>query len=556
MTLRLVLFVPCLLAWVAGTASAQSACVRAVGDIVMVAVPGGGGAVERPRSEIRVRAAQMRRDRDAARVAADRRHLSCILAELLKRLGDPEADGAYQAAVESGECEAEHRLLYGDYLRNYRGPGQPLIDQAASQYYTGLACADTSVRNQIRRSLLALYERDGVSLTTSLAEVRPWLFFSTQNAGARSPDDLGAVDTLRTLTSAALLSQQRLRRPLRSDEFAALVRNSWRGRTANRVRLRRGAFALDGSVEGQQTVGSQVLDFSKPTSEADVAVRLGGVGAEGVFDLYPAFDLSVRADAQWGLRTGLVETLPFGQEALRSVTVRAVASRFVGPDKINLEFVSSRADIAQRVEQPIERRDDIVGVTARYQIYRSLGGSRPYERPIASRGSEVFGGVASRTDQYGTLDVIRRDRFAGVAFKGFPGGGTRSFDVTYQRTWFSSELSANLAGAPDVPPFENGQHEDYFTVLYRLVDRENERSIDLLPPLIFLNVVGIASFGTPTIGPTAFERKRYGGQLDAKLASHARGGITWLLSGRYEFQEYGEIALREHLVAATVNLGF
>jgi hypothetical protein len=564
MSIRIIVLACGVLALGADNAKAQSACVREVARIVTVAGPAGATG-ELSQSEIRVAADDTTRKREAEGTPEARRFLSCVLGELLKRLGDPQADDAYRIAVGvgvPGVCEGEHHLLYGDYLRNYRGPGQPLVDGAASQYYQGLACSDTIVRNQIRRSLLALYERDGVALSGSLAMERPWLFFNTHNQGARSPDDLGAVDTLRSLSSMALVSEQsiavrnrRPARPLEPDQLTALVNNSFRKQTSDRIRLRYRAIAVDAVFEGTQTRDSQVFDFADPASETDVGLRLWGVGGEGVFDLYPAFDISVRADLRWGLRSGLIEAVPDSQEALRTTTVRTVVSRFVGPDKINAEFVVNRADITQHIREPIERRDDLWGLTGRYQIFRPLGGSRPYERPIASRGSEVFGGLARRTEQFGPVDVQRQDYFAGASLKGLPGGGAHSYDVTYQRTWFRSEQAANAAGAV-VLPLANRQHEDYVTVLYRLVDKEQERNIDLLPTLVFLNAVGLFSFGQPSLGPTAFERTRFGGQLDAKLASQARGGNTWLLSGRYERQQFGELALTAHVAFASLSLGF
>src|SRR5205823_872652 len=90
------------------------------------------------------------------------------------------------------------------------------------------------------------------------------------------------------------------------------------------------------------------------------------------------------------------------------------------------------------IPRPIERHVDRDAVTIRYQIFRPIGGNAPYERPIAARGSELFGGVAHTIETYHTIDVSRRDLFAGVSFKGIPAGGNHSLDVTWQPTFFAS----------------------------------------------------------------------------------------------------------------------
>jgi hypothetical protein len=73
---------------------------------------------------------------------------------------------------------------------------------------------------------------------------------------------------------------------------------------------------------------------------------------------------------------------------------------------------------------------------------------------------------------------------------------------------------------------------------------------------VFLNVVGLASFGRARDGLDAFERNRLGVQVDAKLVGRQRGGMTWLASGRYEMQSFPRLGSRVHMFAASLNLGF
>jgi hypothetical protein len=264
----------------------------------------------------------------------------------------------------------------------------------------------------------------------------------------------------------------------------------------------------------------------------------------------------VRGDLKVGSRKGLVEFLPNAVESIRSTNIRAIASRFIGPDKINVEVSVGHDDVTQHVDKPIDRGQTVWGVTGRYQIFRPLGGSRPYERPIAARGSELFAGTAQGAETFGALDVVRHDVFFGGSLKGFPGVGQQSFDVTVQPTLFSYRREPHASATAPVDPLESRQVETFVTLLYRIVDHENQQNIDLLPNLVFLNVVGLASFGRARDGLDAFERNRLGVQVDAKLVGRQRGGMTWLASARYERQDFPHLGRRANVYFGSLNLGF
>jgi hypothetical protein len=273
-------------------------------------------------------------------------------------------------------------------------------------------------------------------------------------------------------------------------------------------------------------------------------------------DLYPAFDLLLRGDVKWGSRRGLVEFEPTDREATRLVVGKAVVSRFVGQDKIDVELNGARDQIVPKVANSSDRGLDLVGVTARYQIFRPLLGSRPYERPIAARGSELFAGITQQIERFGSTDVERKDLFFGAGLKGLPGGGAHSFDVTVQPTFFRFERRARTPDASEPDPLANKQMEMFVTVLYRLVDRENERSIEQLPPLRFLNVVGLFSIARARLGTPQFDRTRVGAQLDAKLVGRQRGGVTWLASARYELHDFTMLRRKEHVAGGSLSMGF
>ena len=537
----------------AAPASAQLICTINAQDETTVATS--TSQVARPPTELRRRLSELLAERERTNSGETRAQIACLLAEISKRLGDGRADQFYRQAIELEPSNPEYRLLYGDYLRNYRGPGRPLVGAAATQYYAGLGANSPEVTNRIRRSLIALYERDGFSLGERIDQRRPRFFFSTQNTGAQSPDDPGSMDSMRLRASAALLaeSRERLGRRLTATEFEAFIRNNWRGQTLQRFRARVGSTAVDAYFEGHMARASQPISFREPASTVDTSI---GLGLEHVMNLYPAFDLLVRADVKWGSRKGLVEFQPSADETTRLTVAQAVASRFIGPDKINFEATIAHDSITPHVVNPEDRGVDVFGVTARYQIFRPLLGSQPYERPIASRGSEVFAGTARYTEAFGTVDVDRTDLFVGVALKGLPGGGTHSFDVTIQPTLFTFDRVSQAPDATRINPLANEQLETFVTVLYRLADRENEPDVQALPSMLFLNVVGLFSTGHARVGPAEFDRTRFGAQVDAKLVGRQRGGMTWLLSGRYELQHFAVLDRKEHVFGGSLSLGF
>lgn len=543
----------CVLLSTSAVARAQPSCADVLQEELVVrrigAVP-----VRKTLAQIRQRVVELE-----ARllISGTRAADACVIAELYKRLGSARARTFYETAIREDPSRAEYRLAYGDWLRAYRGPGQPLVRDAAREYCAGLQAADTRVQNLIRRSLISLYERDGLSLGGPIDGCRTMVFFSHQAVGTRSPDDLGAVDTIRTLTAAARFSgsAERLGHPLTSGQLGALVRNDWRGQTTQRFRLRTGTAAVDAFLDARGGIGSQVTSYYDPTSRGNVTVLLGGVGVEEVVGT-PVADFLVRGDLRWGARRGLIEFTPNADESIRSFAVRGVASRFVGPNKLHVEFVAGHDDVTQQVAEPIARDLDVRGITFRYQIFGPLWGSRPYERPIASRGSEVFVGRATRSEAFGTVNVDSTDLFLGLSLKGLPGGGAHTFDLTVQPTLYDYGRRGFVKGKP-AEALSGKQWETFGTVLYRVIDHENDQNVELLPPLVFLNIVGLASLGTVRDGPMDFERVRFGAQLDAKIvAKQLRGGTTFLASGRYELQRFGMIAKRAHVAYASVGMGF
>jgi hypothetical protein len=479
----------------------------------------------------------------AARPAERRGHLYCRIAELKKRLGSPDAARFYRLAIAAEPANAEYHWLFGDYLRSFRGPLQPLFAQAEAQYYAALraippearTCAQTELFCYLRRSLIALYERDGLPLLRSIEEGRPIAFAGGHLGVERRTAAIGEFDDVRDFTSEALFasSRERLARPLTEAELSGMVRQKPALETTGRLRLRAGRLpAVDVFYQRRRVDHAQITNFYEPRGTNRFELDGYGVAVDAPVDAYPVLDLGVRAEVGRSTRQGLIEFVPAAREEVTSASVRGRAARFLGPDRLSLELTWAADWVRQQVETPIARRTVIAAPTLRLERFRGA----PYERRVAPRGSELFVGAALATERFGSVDVHRRDYFGGVALRGM-GGLTRrqSFDVTLQPTLFTSHRT----GAGDPEALRNSQWRTFGTLLYRVSDHENEPDLRRLPALVFLNVRVSGSYDVAVHGPRHFQSRTVGAGMDAKVVLRGvRGGVTLLGSARYDLQQY------------------
>jgi hypothetical protein len=187
-------------------------------------------------------------------------------------------------------------LIYGDYLRLYRGAGQRPLFQAAEEHLFAARgkllkllqrsgtdafppCSETAwnkcTEERVQRSLTALYERDGFHLASwkwkgndHRADVRrPWLFFSPGVRWEQSNNDFDRTSDIRDRTSEAAFSasRSRLNRPLTQAELDSLVRLMTPLEGAGRLRIRyESAPILDVFVTDRTTGDAQVTNFYQP----------------------------------------------------------------------------------------------------------------------------------------------------------------------------------------------------------------------------------------------------------------------------------------------------
>jgi len=513
-------------------------------------------AIETGSGSARARVAELRR---AAAVATGRRQalFFCLIAEEVRRQGDPAAARYYRMAIVADPDHAEYHWLFGDYLRTFRGARQPLFGAALAQYRAALrsippdgrSCPHSELACHLHRSLIALYERDGVPLAGRIGQgAGPVAFASTGASLERRTADIGEFDDVRDFTSEALFaaSRDRLARPLTAQELERVARNKREFEVTSRIRLRLGRLPTVDLLYQHRGVGNaQITSFYEPGRTNRFELDGFGAALEAPLDAYPVADLDVRAEVRRSRRMGLIEFQPGARERVTSVAVRAAAARFVGAHRVSAELAWARDWIDQRVSEPLARHIELVAPTLRFERFHGA----PFERRIAPRGSEVYAGAALVREAFGAVDVRRRDFFGGVALRGIHGlAEGQSFDATLQPTLFAADRT--------VPgePLRHAQLRTFGTLLYRVRDYENESDARRLPTLVSLNLLLAGSRDFTVRGPGYFQSQVVGAGLDARLVVRGLGGGTTVLgSARYDLQQYRR--LDRSFGSFSVNLG-
>lgn len=502
----------------------------------------------------------------------------CTAAELFKRLGSPRAGALYERAIEREPDEPVYELLYGDYLRLYRGAGQrPLFQKAEKHLFSARGkllrlktppAWSKSTEERIQRSLTALYERDGFHLAQwnwngdgSRATVsRPWLFFSPGMRWEQSNNDFDRTSDVRDRTSEAAFgaSKPRLNRPLTLPEMDGLVRLMTPLEGSGRLRIRyRSAPIIDFFATGRQTSDAQVTNFYQPNSFNDLKLIDAGVSIEKPFAITGNTDAVARFAYRRINREGLVEFLPKVTEHINQYEASGALSRYLGPDRLNLSYTYIRQNVEPETKNLQKRDREIMGGTASYQMFRPMPLSgRNLEtglgRRFETRGIDLVGGILNDNERYpaGPADVfvLRRDYFAGVVARGL-----RRFDLTVQPTWFTSRVSND-------PTQYNSQLRTQGNVLFRILDEERSGGIPkeklLGLPVAFVHVVVPFHWDAPRNGSDAFRSRKLGVELWAKCFTVANIGVSVLGVAGYSRQWFPGLNHDLNIMRFGIGIGF
>jgi hypothetical protein len=500
-----------------------------------------------------------------------------LVAELYKRLGKPLAATYYEKAIAAAPEDPGWELLYADYLRLYRGAGQlPLHPRAAHHLFEALRKLellthdrarqeewDDVTAERARRSRAALYERDGFQLAShavpgsdaSSSVSKPWLFLSTGGRTGRTMADLDQASDNRLLASAVLLSASRGHQ-FTIDEYREIAHSTTPREASMRLRVRPGAGpVIDASFVGRETPNLQTTDFHQPTAFNDLTLLDAGFALEQPFSIGETTDASIRGGFHRVQRRGLIEHRPLANEQVKQFELSGALSRYFGPDRIGVSYVTIVQHIAPDGAEERSRR--FSGATVTYQIFRPLplrgrdfntGSGRRFE----TRGIDLSAGFVDSRERFpaasGDVFVIQRDYFVGVSAKGLG-----RFDVGVQPAWYSSR-------ADDDSPRRNGHVRIGGHVLTRLMDEErtpglpSERVFGL--PIAFVHAAVPFHWDIAREGPDIFGSRRVGMELWTKLLAPTGSGVAVLGVVGYSSAWFPALDRRVNLARAQLSVGF
>lgn len=504
------------------------------------------------------------------------------LAERMKRVGDYRAEEFYDQATQADDKNPNYELFYADYLRNFRGAQTPLFPKAEERYFSALAKirdltggqpyprSETDTQSVVERGLIALYQEDGLPLAyrhppdsnSKSPERRPYAFFTTIDRYQQSPADLDREADVRDYTSEALYAESQ-QGPLAFQELRGIIRNKKAFETLDRIRFRYNAWpSIDVFYTHRQTDNAQITIFSAkpidgPQNFNELRQNDFGATAQKPLDL-GSFDANLEATYRYVERCGLIQFLPNAHENIRQFGGKATLSKFVGPDKANLELTYTHQWIQTAVPNTPDRDREFIGATTTYQLFRPisfLGGSA-YRNRFETRGWDVFAGFLTDNESFISAPKSatpsayprRRDYFVGTSPKGMLGG---RLDLSFRSTWFTSDVKG-------ISFQKNSQLRGDLTGLFRIVDEEKKRGIPQGQPgthLGFLHLVGGFHEDGPLTGLDAYANHKWGAGLDTSFYTTGNR-TTYFLSARYDRERYFNVNRTADIVSARFSIGF
>jgi len=416
----------------------------------------------------------------------------------------------------------------------------------------------------VRRALINLYQTDGLPLITGQLDntvpiTRPTVSFATVNEYADRTTDPDEVDDTRNFTSEALFAEsaQRLNRRLTDQELRALVRTKPQFDTFNRLRYRPSDAtgvgqlfsAIDVFARYRHIDDAQVTSFFAPTENNDLDLIEFGVGAEKSFTPFDGeWDAFIRGGYKHIRREGLIEFDAEAEESIEHFEVNLAASHFIGPDKLTLEGVYVYQDIDPDVANTSNRDRQIAGATLSYLI----GNASRNNSHFATRGQNLFAGLLYDRDSFGDVDIEKWDYFVGYSIRGF--GSDDAFDVTIQPTVFTSSVDNDSSQ-------DNAQYRTNFSFVWRIRDEEKFTGHDVCSTsklcMAFMHLTIPVRHDVAIDGPDSFENFSVGAELSTKAyVLTDSGGPSFLLSARYDYQDFYEINKTQQQFVIRLSMGF
>lgn len=497
-------------------------------------------------------------DLDANRIPlASRAHVECVVAELMKRLGDSRAATYFARAIADNPGDPAYELWYGRYFY-WRGAALPLWGDAEAHALAALAkqdrfhgetqvgSTDAVLRDWARWNLSQLYQQDGLPLLPYGAKAYPYAvrspwapqltLMALAAGGSDTVDFWDFADTRRFTSEAQLAAVRTGVAALPEPELATIARASLRYDARARLRLRQAWLgALDVGARKATFYDSQIISFAAPTTFGDIDLSEIGAELQRPFDLYPLFDLTLDAQYIRQRLVGAVETLPDLAQLLNVYAFTAAVSRYVGPDKLTASGSYVWIDIPDLTSGALDQR-------GRARVIRTASVDYAFYRPLAlpqlqagtftlkrtqSRGWHVFALGILDEEQFGTTVVTRRNAALGTAYKGW-----QAWDLLLSETVLDA-ATTTLDFAQ--PALDNRQLRTTVRALVRLVD-EDANPAPPESPVASLSLAFPVRHDAALAGPASFENVRGGVELWAKLWSSRLRGTSFLVDAGVELQ--------------------
>jgi hypothetical protein len=516
-------------------------------------------------------------------------HKLCVIAELLRRVGDGDASDYYERAIATDPSEPGYELWYGAYLGTVRGAGGPIVEAAEKHYYRAiekldrrraagpLAEHDQVTQQWTQRRLLDLYQRDGLPLVGWKAYrydasdlALPGVMLSSVFQVSSDTRDFYYGNEMRAFTGEAAFAESALRlgRKLSNTERFNLIRAPLRTGWNNRVRLRHNWIgALDLEHRWFQATEAQIGIFTEPNGYVDVEVTELGAGYSRMIGVGSLFDLDLAGKVRRTSRTGTVEYLPDLEQQFMTYEATPTISRFVGPDKLSLRgtyVLMAIPDVMGGAPYEQARGQTIRALHLEYAMYRPVrlpslaGGELNFDRRY-TRGWHFYAGIAEDSQVYGLRQVGQRDHYAGTMLKGIG-----DYDLSLQGTVFTAKTEFVDPEAPEMGLQEDvtQRHTQYRTsaaVTRRLIDEDITpglpRSRFGLAPASLVLVVPV-SHDLGLQGSTAFENVRAGAELWLKLIATGLGGTTFLVTAGYDYQYFYRQSRAMNMAHLAIRMGW
>ena len=497
----------------------------------------------------------------------------CVVAMLESRLGNNDAAEHYAAAVAEDPEEPGYELWYGSLYSNFRGARGAVVESAEDHFYKALEKIDAKkkagtlrdyhkvVEEWVHKRLLIAYQEDGLPLLPWKAypqhgysgHTAPGVSLSAMFSLSKDTRDFFRNNEARLFTGELLFARSKLRgNGILSDrQIYDLARAPLRHREDLRLRLRQNPIgAIDVLYANEKMVNGQIYSYyNPPVGETfpltDVSVQEIGANYERVVPLYPLFDMKVAGTVKHIDRQGVIEFLPQAHEKFWLYEARPSFSRFVGPDKVTLDFVYSFLNVSDTsYGEPAEalRSKYIRAVNLEYALYTPLvlpefrNGTVGMQR-TPTRGWYFNAGYADDDDVYGTRTVRKHDYYLGTRFE-----GAGNYDFTLQGTYSNANttyLDANRGVVLSDPQQRSSLIRTTAIIQRRIINPDaipgiNGKVIDA----DMLNVLIPVFWDKSLTGPDTFENVRVGAEVWAKLFGTGFLGPAVLATAGYDYQYF------------------